>query len=99
MQAQRRGVHCQRLRVAQLATGEIRGVAADRKTQVRAVDANLVRASGQRPRFQQRRAVGDSSAMGAAQEKISSRGRPCTRTRYNFFTAPRANCGCNFPAK
>src|SRR5436190_13291119 len=57
VQAERWRVDAQRLRVAHRVTGQINRISADRETQMPQVHANLIRASGERPRFQQCRAI------------------------------------------
>ena len=59
MQAQRRCIDVQSLTLAQAAPAQIGRVATDREPAVRKVDADLIRAAGQRPRFQQGGAIGD----------------------------------------
>src|SRR3979411_2106073 len=60
MQAQRRGIYIQSLTLAQAASRQIGRIPTDRETQMRKVDADLIRAARQRPRFQQGGAIGNA---------------------------------------
>src|SRR4051794_37721393 len=61
VQTQRWIIYVQSLTLTQSAPGQIRGIPAHRVAQVREMNANLIRAAGERPGFEQGSAVTQSS--------------------------------------
>src|SRR5690349_8432760 len=73
VQAKRRCIHMQSLRVAQLLIRQISGIPAHGKAEVPEMNADLIRAPRERTRLQQRRAVRVATSNAKLRARLETR--------------------------